>query len=69
MLSLSVLCRRRDLQKPNSIEVLSAFLERGADLRCGFGASEVEGSEGKGMLSPLQGANAFRLSSIRVSGL
>ena len=36
---LSVLSRRRDLRKPNSIEVLSAFLGRGADRRWGFGAS------------------------------
>ena len=36
---LSVLSRRRDLQKPVSIGVLSAFLGRGADRRWGFGAS------------------------------
>ena len=36
---LSVLSRRRDLPKPNSIGVLSAFLGRGADRRWGFGAS------------------------------
>ena len=36
---LSVLSRWRDLQKPNSIGVLSAFLGRGADRRWGFGAS------------------------------
>ena len=40
---LSVLSRRRDLQKPNSTEVLSAFRGRGADRRWGFGASYVEG--------------------------
>ena len=34
---LSVLSRWRDLQKPNSIGVLSAFRGRGADLRWGFG--------------------------------
>ena len=36
---LSVLSRWRDLQKPGSIEVLSALLGRGADRRWGFGAS------------------------------
>ena len=36
---LSVLSRWRDLQKPNSIGVLSAFLGRGADRRWGLGAS------------------------------
>ena len=36
---LSVLSRRRDLQKPNSTEVLSASRGRGADRRWGFGAS------------------------------
>ena len=39
----SVLSRRRDLQKPNSTEVLSVFRGRGADRRWGFGASYVEG--------------------------
>ena len=39
----SVLSRWRDLQKPNSIGVLSEFLGRGADRRWGFGASWVEG--------------------------
>ena len=36
---LSVLSRRRHLQKPNSMEVLSAFRGRGTDRRWGFGAS------------------------------
>ena len=36
---LPVLSRRRDLQKPDSIGVISAFLGRGADRRWGFGAS------------------------------
>ena len=36
---LSVLSRRRDLQKPNSMEVLSAVRGKGADRRWGFGAS------------------------------
>ena len=36
---LSVLSRRRDLQKPDSIAVLSAFRGRGADRRWGLGAS------------------------------
>ena len=40
---LSVLSRRRDLQKPYSIGVLSAFLGRGTDRRWGFGNSYVEG--------------------------
>ena len=40
---LSVLSRRRDLQKPNLIRVLSAFLGREADRRWSFGASYVEG--------------------------
>ena len=35
---LSVLSRRRDLQKPNLIGVLSAFLGKDADRRWGFGA-------------------------------
>ena len=35
---LSVLSRRRDLQKPNSVEVLSAYLG-GAARRWGFGAT------------------------------
>ena len=38
---LSVVSRRRDLQKPDLIEVLSAFCtssRRGADRRWGFGA-------------------------------
>ena len=36
---LSVLSRRRDLQKSNSIGVLSTFLERGGDRRWDFGAN------------------------------
>ena len=36
---LSVLSRRRDLQKPNLIGNLSAFRGRGEDRRWGFGAS------------------------------
>ena len=36
---LSVLSRWRDLQKPGSIEFLSALLGRGADLSLGCGAS------------------------------
>ena len=47
---LSVLSRWRDLLKPKSIGVLSAFLGRGADRRWGFGEdglgfrpSKVEG--------------------------
>ena len=35
---LSVPSRWRDLQKPSSVEVLSAFLRRGADRRWGLGA-------------------------------
>ena len=50
---LSVLRRWRDLQKPDSIGVLSAFLGRGADRRWGFGASKVEGWEGDGQAFPI----------------
>ena len=44
---------RRDLQEPNSIEVLSAFRGRGADRRWGFGAScGLMVREETGRLSP-----------------
>ena len=61
---LSVLSRRRDLQKPDSMEVLSAFRGRGADRRWGFGAScGLKVREEAGRLSPPQGVTAFTLSS------
>ena len=61
---LSVRSRWRDLQKPNSIGVLSAFLRRGADRRWGFGAARSKVREETGRLSPSQSVTAFRLSSI-----
>ena len=62
---LSVLSRRRDLQKPNSMEVLPAFRGRGADRRWGFGASYgSKVREETGRLSPPQSVTAFRLSSM-----
>ena len=62
---LSVLSRRRDLQKPNSMEVLSAFRERGADRRWGFGASYgSKVREETGRLSPPQSVTAFKLTSM-----
>ena len=62
---LSVLIRRRDLQKPDSMEVLSAFRGRGADRRWGFGACcGLKVREETGRLSPPQSVSAFRLSSM-----
>ena len=63
---LSVLSRRRDLQKPDSVEeVLSAFRGRDADRRWGFGAScGLKVREETGRLSPPQSVTAFRLSSM-----
>ena len=47
------------------MEVLSAFRERGADRRWGFGAScGLKVREETGKLSPPQGVTVFRLSSI-----
>ena len=58
------LSRRRDLQKPTSMEVLSALRGRGADRRWGFGAScGLKIREETGRLSPPQSVTAFRLSS------
>ena len=52
-------------QKPDSMEVLSAFQGRGADRRWGFGAScGLEVREEMGRLSPPQSVIAFRLSSM-----
>ena len=60
---LSILSRRRDLQKPTSMEVLSAFRGKGADRRWGFGAScGLKVREETGRLSPPQSVTAFRLS-------
>ena len=57
---LSVLSRWRDLQKPNSIGVLSAFLGRGADRRWGF----VEASYWSGVMSeetmPIEEGDCFQ---------
>ena len=63
---LSVLSRRRDLQKPTSMEDLSAFRGRGADRRWGFGASCGKVREETGRLSPPQSVTAFRLSSMGI---
>ena len=52
---LSVLSRRRDLQKPTSMEVLYAFRGRGADRRWGFGAScglKIREETGSGQAFP-----------------
>ena len=66
---LSVLNRRRDLQKPTSMEVLSAFRGRGTDRRWGFGAScGWKVREETGRLSPPQSVIAFRLSSMVIIG-
>ena len=67
---LSVLSRRRDLQKPDSIEILSAFPGSGADRRWGFGAScGLKVREEMGRLSPPQSITAFRLSSMMIGRL
>ena len=61
----SVLSRRLDFQKLDSMEVLSALRGRGADRRWGFGAScGLKVREEMGMLSPPQSVAAFRLSSM-----
>ena len=47
------------------MEVLSALRERGADRRCGIGASGgSKVREETGRLSPPQSVTAFRLSSM-----
>ena len=54
-------------QKPDSMEVLSAFQGRGADLRWGFGAScGLKVREETGRLSPPQSVTAFELSSMMI---
>ena len=60
-----VLNRRRDLQKPASMEVLFAFRGRGADRRWGFGAiGGLKVKEETGRLFPQQSVTAFRLSAM-----
>ena len=60
---VSVLSRRRDLQKPNSMEVLSAFRGRGADRRWVLELARSKVREETGRLSPSQSVTAYRLSS------
>ena len=57
----SVLSRKGDLQKPDSMEVLSAFRGTGADRRWGFEAScGLKVREETGRLSLPQSDTAFR---------
>ena len=55
---LSVLSRRRDLQKPTLMKVLSAFRGRGG----------LKVREETGRLSPPQSVTAFRLRSMVIGG-
>ena len=65
MIANQVLSRRRDLQKPDSMEVLSAFRGRGVDRRWGFGAIYgLKIRKETGRLSPPQSVTAFRFSSM-----
>ena len=58
---LLVLSRRRDLQKPNSIGVLSAFLGRGADRSWGFGANRSRRLGGDGQAFPITERNRVQI--------